>query len=230
MNCKSQFRKLKKQVATHKETNKAIQEENEIQTMELNHTLAENKKEISKLQSIIDLMETDKVATFYNGKYSNEVRECFMSLLTECNVSLNKLPDIISTVLKSFAGKVPERLPSKTLLSWMMAEAKVVASKHVALAMLKDLNLSAPCGNVLHQDATTKHHIHYEGAQVTLKDGKSMTIGLKQVAGGDGNTYVNAFKNMIDDLSDSLGTQREETSAKLVCSIKNFMSDQCATN
>jgi hypothetical protein len=49
-----------------------------------------------------------------------------MTLLTECTVSMGKLPDVIRRFLKYFIGKIPERLLSKLLLSWMMAEAKVV--------------------------------------------------------------------------------------------------------
>jgi hypothetical protein len=35
---------------------------------------------------------------------------------------------------------------------------------------------------------------------------------------------------MIHDLSECLGGEFDENKAKLICSIKNFMSDQCATN
>jgi hypothetical protein len=58
----------------------------------------------------------------------------------------------------------------------MMAEAKVVASKHVGTEIVTNLDMTSGQGNVLHQDATTKFHSHYEGAQVTLKSGKSLTI------------------------------------------------------
>jgi hypothetical protein len=96
--------------------------------------------------------------------------------------------------------------------------------------MLTNLDMASGQGNVLHQDATTKFHSHYEGAQVTLKSGKSLTIGLRQTAGGDGKTYINAFEEMINDLSECLGGEFDENKAKLICSIKNFMSDKCATN
>ncbi|XP_060585907.1 uncharacterized protein LOC132741695 [Ruditapes philippinarum] len=225
-----QISKLKIQVKELKEKDKIQQELHEHITHEIKQNLSAKEKEIDQLRHVMELLESEHIDTFYNGTYTNEVRECCMTLITECNVSMGKLPDVIRSVLKSFTGKIPERLPSKSLLSWMMAEAKVVASKHVGTEMLTNLDMASGQGNVLHQDATTKFHSHYEGAQVTLKSGKSLTIGLRQTAGGDGKTYINAFEDMINDLSECLGGEFDENKAKLICSIKNFMSDQCATN
>ncbi|KAK6313523.1 hypothetical protein J4Q44_G00168700 [Coregonus suidteri] len=53
-----------------------------------------------------------------------------MTLLTEGNVSIRKLPRVI----KNLSGKIPQRLPSKALLSSrIMMEARIVASKQVSL-------------------------------------------------------------------------------------------------
>ena len=227
---KNQY-KLKASISNLKQECNELKEENDIEKMRLKDELKEQRDRVSQLEAVVRLMESETVSTFEDGKYSNEVRECCIALLTECNVSLNKLPDIIRHVLKSFTGKEPERLPSKTMLSGLMAEAKVIASHHVAAEMLKDFDSSLNnTGHCLHQDATSKYHSHYEGAQVTLKDGRSLSIGLKQVAGSDGQTYIQSVQEMFSDLALSLGQGKEENTAKLVCSIKNLMSDQCASN
>ena len=189
------------------------------------------KKEIKELEGIIDVMESNEVQTFADGKYTNEVRECCMRLLTECNVSVRKLPGVINTVLHKLAGCSVTRLPSAGFLSNLYAESKIIASKQVAEAMLSGLDLSDHLGNTLHQDATSKFHEHYEGLQVTLKDGSNLSMGLKKVAGGSAADYVGAFEDAIDDLADAYkSSETEETRAKLIVSIKTFMSDQCATN
>jgi hypothetical protein len=41
----------------------------------------------------MDQLESEQIDTFYIGTYTNEVRECCMSLITEYNVSMDKLPD-----------------------------------------------------------------------------------------------------------------------------------------
>ncbi|XP_012940210.1 uncharacterized protein LOC106012288, partial [Aplysia californica] len=96
--------------------------------------------------------------------------------------------------------------------------------------MLQDFDPTAPVGNVLHQDATTKFHRHYEGMQVTLKDGHSLTMGLMEVAGGDASIYKNVFEAIIDRLASCCREKDELTRAKLITSFKAFMNDRCAVN
>ncbi|CAC5402827.1 unnamed protein product [Mytilus coruscus] len=157
-----------------------------------------------------------------------------MQLVTEGNVSLNKLPIVIKSVLKNLTGKLPERLPSKSLISSrLMVEATIVACKQACEAMLTNYKPTEAKGNVLHQDATTKYHDHYEGKQVTLKDGSNLSLGLSKVGGGDAVTYTKCFNNIIDDLARSYSNPDQDSTkvrAKLITSIKCFLSDQCATN
>ena len=90
-------------------------------------------------------------------------------------------------------------------------------------------------GNTLHSDATTKFHHHYQGFQITLRDGKQITIGLTEVGAGDADTYLDAFKSTIHEIADAVTcTSKDERTdakiAKLVTSLKNTMGDQGPTN
>ncbi|CAG2251587.1 WDR60 [Mytilus edulis] len=77
-------------------------------------------------------------------------------------------------------GKLPERLPSKSLISSrLMVEAKIVACKQACEAMLTNYKPTEAKGNVLHQASTTKYHDHYEGMQVTLKRWLKSITGFK---------------------------------------------------
>ena len=64
-------------------------------------------RDISFLESANEFLSSNVVNTFADGKYSNEVRECVMKLLTTCNVSMSKMKDVITTVLQKLAGKNP---------------------------------------------------------------------------------------------------------------------------
>ena len=109
-----------------------------------------------------------------------------MTLLTEGNVSMRKLPSVITTVCKKLTGCLPVRLPSPALLSSrLMMEAKIIACKQVAEEMLTNFIPECNTGSTLHQDATTFAHTHYEGMQATLQSGKNTTIGLQQEIGGE---------------------------------------------
>jgi hypothetical protein len=52
-------------------------------------------------------------------------------LVTECNVSLNKVNSVISTVLHKLSGILPDRLPSMAVKSRLLIEAKAVAQQHI---------------------------------------------------------------------------------------------------
>lgn len=161
-----------------------LKQKHEIEIENFEHEKKELNEQIIGLEKINDFLEGDTIQTFENGKYTNEVRECCMQLVTEGNVSLNKVPIVIKSVLQNLTGKLPERLPSKSLISSrLMVEAKIVACKQACEAMLTNYDPKAVKGNVLHQDATTKYHDHYEGMQVTLKDGRNLSLGLSKVVG-----------------------------------------------
>ena len=151
------------------------------------------------------------------------------SKLKECE---RENDDLRETVKESDERRDDE---VKALLSRrIMAGAKIVVCAQVGSAMLKGFDPTDMKGNVLHQDATTEFHTHYEGMQVTIKDGNNMSIGLSKVGGGDGATYTDVFKDIIEDLDsaymcNSGDDNQNEVGAKLITSMKALMSDQCAT-
>ena len=98
-----------------------------------------------------------------------------MSLVTECNVSLNKVNSVISTVLHKLSGVLPDRLPSMTVKSRLLIEAKAVAQQQIMDAMLQDVDPATIVGNTLHSGVTSKYFKHYQSYQVTLSNGNSMS-------------------------------------------------------
>lgn len=59
----------------------------------------------------------------------------------------------------------------------------------------------------------------------------SYVINVLISRGGDAATYTKSFNDIIDDLSLAYSDNDVETTrAKLITSIKCFLSDQCATN
>ena len=70
--------------------------------------ISRNEKEIVQLHHMNELLESDCISTFADGKYTNKVRQCIMTLITECNIRVNKISHVIQTVLRKLANK-PER-------------------------------------------------------------------------------------------------------------------------
>ena len=102
--------------------------------------------------------------------------------------------------------------------------------------MLKGSELSSVLGNTLHGDGTTKYHRHFQTYQVTTSVGKSLSVGLIETAGQDAQTILSCWKERVSEIAKAVsGVHASETEVidatnKLISSIRNTMSDQCATN
>jgi len=171
----------------------------EIEIQELKDKIEVNNKRISELEQLNVCLENDEIILFENGKYVNEVRDCIMSLVTECNVSINKVNDVIKTVLHKLIGKLPIRVPSTAVKSRLLVEAKAVTQQQIVEAMLEDSDPSKLIGNILHSDATSKFVKHYQLFQITLPTGKSMSIGMSEVGSGDADSILQSFKLLITE-------------------------------
>ena len=73
----------------------------------VNSLVNENKE----LQELLSLLEDDNVVTFEDGRYTNDIREVIMKLLS-LNVSMKKVNSVIKVVLEGLAKKKVDRLPS----------------------------------------------------------------------------------------------------------------------
>ena len=80
-----------------------------------------------------------------------------------------------------------------------------------------------------------KYHHHYQSFQVTTQEGQSLAVGLLETAGQDSETIFNCWKDRVAEMANATcgSVTSSETLRKtdqLLVSIKNSMSDQCATN
>ena len=206
--------------------------------------IEEEKLELSPRKNEIELKERELevydaimndniIRTFHDGKYEDYVRQTIMKLLS-MNVSVNKVNEVITCVLKRFAGKIPEKLPSKGIRSKLLIEARHLADIHVGKAMLEDQDLSTVLGNTIHGDGTTKYHHHYQNWQITTADGNTLSVGLTELGAQDADTLLQCWKERMNEVASALDVDKkdniEDTVNKLVASVKNTMSDHCATN
>ncbi|XP_070574015.1 uncharacterized protein [Ptychodera flava] len=182
-------------------------------------------KDKAELEQLSDILEDKDIITFCDGKYVPEIREVVMELLS-LNVSMNAVNKVITTVLSKLAKKNIGRLPSNALKSTLLVEAKHIAATQVAEAML-----SSP-QTCLHQDGTSKFHKHYQGYQVTLPSGQTMTLGMHQMPGSTTNDVMKSFEDSICYLAEAVtgnSSDKEDVVAKLIMSINSTMSDQGPT-
>ena len=221
---------------TKKENNIEIMKQQiEQEKLELSVKNKDLELKAKELEVIDALLNHDTIKTFANGKYEDFVRMTIMELLS-MNVSVNKVNDVIMTVLKHFTGKVPEKLPSKGLRSQMLIEARHLADIQVGEAMLQNLDLTTVLGNTLHGEGTTKYHRHYQNFQVTTSDGETLSAGLLEIGSQTADSLLNTWKEKVSEIASALSGKHagqekiDEITLKLLASVKNTMSDHCATN
>jgi len=150
---------------------------NEAEVKNLKDEIKSKEDRIAQLEEINGLLEEKEIECVYDGKFSNEIRETIMTLVTQCGVSLKKINQVIQTVVQNITGKSLSRLPSTGVRSCLLIEAKRVAQVQVVNAMLEpNINSNDTYyGNCLHQDGTSKFHRHLQSFQVTIHQIKLRT-------------------------------------------------------
>nr|XP_047144798.1 uncharacterized protein LOC124818272 [Hydra vulgaris] len=161
------------------------------------------KEENLELQKLVSLLDDDEVITFEDGRYSDDIRETIMKLLS-MNVSTNSVNEVIKVVLNKLAKKNISRLPSAAVKCRLMQEASILGQFQVAEAMLENnlINKNSKIGNCLLGDGTQKYHKHYQNFQITTTSGKTLSFGLSEVVGKDAATVLQNFTNIVDDICD----------------------------
>ena len=186
-----------------------------------------------ELEQLVALLEENEIVAFQDGRYCDKVREVIMDLLS-MDVSMSQVNNVIKTVLKKLANKNVSKLPSMGLKSRLLLEARWLAKCQVGRAMESE-NIEIDKGNCLHGDGTTKYHRKYQNFQVTTESGRSYTIGLNEMAGGDTATTMQAFLQTLDEISETFSDVSDDESkneriARLILSVKSTMSDQGPIN
>lgn len=135
----------------------------------------EQQEIIATQQQYVDFLENETstnapkiISCFENGKYIPIMRDVCIRLLTECNISINKLPRAIQLILTKLAGQKFSQVPSASTLCRLITEGNVIARAHVNHEMSAHADPTSMTGSCLHQDAGTMIGKHYETMQVLL--------------------------------------------------------------
>ena len=201
----------------------------EKECQELQSKVSTLRQENLELKELTTLLNDQELVTFANGRFSDEMRQTIMTLVSK-NVSLKQVNEVIRTVLKGLTHYDTDnmRLPSIATRSKFLNEALLLGKIQVCEAMLKD-GVEGDVGNCLHGDGTSKYSKHYQNFQITTKSGDTLSFGLSEVATSDASAVLKDLLKTIDSVCDVFenedGVDKISNFEKLVCSIKNTMSD-----
>ena len=225
--------KLRAQKVASKWRRKEQTEERKVSEAieKLNDEVIELQNENADLRDQLQaFLDDHEIASFENGKYKDEVRQVYYSLLDK-GLSIRNVGSTIRTVLKNLAGKKIGRLPQKSLSAEMMIECQILSDQQVGKVILEGPN------NTLHLDGTRKKFKEFASFQVTTGDGsKGLSMGIQDMASGSADDYMEATRNIFYHIAEVLlpkGADREvidEKQAKLLEAFKNVQSDRHIVN
>ena len=199
--------------------------------LELNHQKAKSMlhEEISQLEhenldlqeTVEELLSTEDIITYHQGKYTDDVRACCYELLS-LNVGVRNVKAVISTVLKNITHKSVERLPCQTTLCDMMVESLTVAQAQLGEELTRE-----ECNyHTLQTDGTTKYGDHFATYDIATNE-TIYHLGLRQIFSGSAQNTLETLTEILEDLnvvSKELGGN--SVSESILLKIKNTMSDR----
>ena len=142
-------------------------------------------------------------------------------------LSCANVEEVVRIVLKELVGIEPERLPQATFAKYMLLEVGALAQIHVATKLVEG---EPEACNTLHSDGTSKKKRGITTYDVCDKCGDSLVVGLHQVALGDAESQLSLFKEILTDVFEMGEVENTPQAVKnAIVSIKNLMSDRCAT-
>ena len=111
-----------------------------------------------------------------------------------------------------------------------------MADIQIGEAMLSGVDLNSVLGNTLHGDGTSKYQRHFQNFQINTVDGVPLSLGLVEIVEQDAATLLITLKERIADIAKGVcGNNSDDVTVadtvnRILVSVKNTMSDHCATN
>jgi hypothetical protein len=144
------------------------------------------------------------------------------------NVSNTNCEKLVKSFLKKFNNASEEvrtqlRLPKKTLAGDLLIEAGILSQLQVAEALVTNKN------NCLHLDGSKKKIVEYASFQVTTGDGEQLSMGVREMAKGDAESFHATFKQLVSEsaellMSDADQMSTVQKSTKIAQILHNFKS------
>ena len=146
--------------------------------------------------------------------------------LLSMGISTRNVERYVRLVLEKLAEAKVGRLPKVTFAKDMFLEARGLAQIHVATKLLDSKENPLK----LYSDGTSKHGHSYTTFDVQSGE-EVFVVGQREVGEADTQSQLDLFKEVLEDFGGSLskGNGNGNFTNLVFKSIKNLMSDRCAT-
>ena len=190
---------------------------------DLNQQIQALENEKMMLNEKIDTFLSREICCFEKGKYNDVIRMVYEDILM-MGVSTRNVEKVIRLVLEKVAGIKVDRLPSECFARYMLVEARGLAQYQIAFELVDN------CSDMtLHSDGTSKKGRSYLTFDGKTNDGRLYVLGLREVGAADAQSQLDVFCEVLEEVCKTTGDDGNCKFNKVFASIKNLMSDRCAT-
>ena len=118
-----------------------------------------------------------------------------------------------------------DKVPQKSLAATMLVEIEALSKMQVFEEIEKGDQ------NILHIDGTKYNFEEIGGFQVSTGSG-SYTLGLENMRSGEAQTYLDTFKNILEDMASLVVPENciDKSIQKILFSFKGLMTDRTIMN
>ena len=190
---------------------------------DLNQQIRALENEKLMLNEKIDTFLSREICCFEKGRYKDVMRMVYEDILM-MGVSTRNVERVIRLVLEKVAGIKVDRLPSECFARYMLVEARGLAQYQIAFELVDN------CSDMtLHSDGTSKKGRSYLTFDGKTNDGRLYVLGLREVGAADAQSQLDVFCEVLEEVCKTTGDDGNSKFNKVFASIKNLMSDRCAT-
>jgi hypothetical protein len=126
------------------------------------------------------------------GNFNDNVKMCVYDLLQH-NVSMSKISNVISSVLKYFTSKTASPLPSYATVVRLNRQRLVLAQKQLAEVFSEKVDTT------LMTDETSKYGKKFMGYEASDQSGDMWVLGLREIESKSGQDTLTVFKEILSD-------------------------------
>ncbi|GFO43030.1 hypothetical protein PoB_006953500 [Plakobranchus ocellatus] len=178
------------------------------------------------VREFTDTKENNFVPALRCGnRFTDDVRKTVISLLSSCNVSATQCSKAIQAVahdLFHVHWKITELPSPQTLLT--IADEAFVLSKIATVEQLRVAN-----NFTLHVDGTSRYQRKFLGHQLTLDNGKVLSLGFVDVPCEDASTLLDVTVAVLSELGDVYDPDNRETIFKeILIKLHSTMTDRAS--
>ncbi|RUS74049.1 hypothetical protein EGW08_018198 [Elysia chlorotica] len=191
----------------------------------LKTSLDEKDEQISTLLKDIDETRGNvETRTATRRSFSDELRMTVMALQAS-GVASSKIPTVIDIVSKTLFEQTLD-IPHRTTANRIIEESNAMAKLHISECLRDNTNVT------LHTDGTSRQKKKYVGQQLTLDDGRVISLGFRVVATEDAETLIDSTVEFLEELTDIYDditdAERDRLFLEYLQAINSTMSDRAS--